>query len=1071
MCEYYLRVLSPGLDPNIDLVAVHGLNPKSKQNHAEKTWESNGKLWLRDFLPRQLPRARIFLFSYNSKVAIQSSAAGVREQAHNLLERLRLERESCESRPLLFIAHSLGGIVVKEALVQAKLSVSYGSICTSTFGITFFGTPHRGTHLARVGGVAAKLVRTILGSSSNTLLKALTKGNLYSRELSSNFDKLLENYQYLSFYETLSFKSIGIIVEKESAILGLPDSREKTVALNADHEEICRFSCDEDDNYQYVSSLIVELATSATEKRTVLDCSNESDSTLIENDVDSSFFMLPYARNPGFVSRENISRQLMERLMPLGKVHSRVALYGLGGVGKSQLAIELAHQMHVAYPDVSIFWIHANTIDRFKKGYDDILNECGIGDQDGKENSKLLLVRKWLEKQCKRWLLIIDNADQASLFTSGNHLTQSISKAATPSEENQSILEYIPESSYGSVLITTRNRAAGVKFTKGVAQNMVEVGTMTQEQSKCLLESVLSEDYSTKSEMDDLAGLLDCLPLAMMQAASFMQENVLTVNEYIKLHKNSDETTMNLLCEPFETLGRDSETPNALATTLIISLGHIKSHEQKAIDALCLIAFLDQYHIPESLVQQKFDTVLDSTRALGVLKAFSLIIPNGGGHEFSIHRLVQLTVRKWLLIEQKFHDKAIEAMDILAEVYPNAEFENWVTCATYLPHALSVLNFIPELHGKPLRRRLYLQEGIAYYLWSQDRPDEAETLDVLIVEENKKEFGMEHPETLESIAGLSSTYSSQNRLAEAEELDLLLIATRKKVFGPNDPMTLTSMLCLVGIYRRQYRFQEAESLGLDVLERAKSVFGEGHGIFIDALGHLGKVYSDQGRWQEAEEFSLKYWNWHKDKFGPEHPWSLSIADSITTIYVSQKRLQEGKELAAQTLRVCEEHLGPDHPTTRNCKQVLIHIYIDLEDWKSAEGLSLEVFEEDLRAHGPTHIETLEAKQQLSNIYWKMGNAEKVEELDGRIIDDCLHKFGSDHVYTLKFTALARRHQGEDAEAIKLMARTVNKQEVLLGPFHNDTLDLLHELRTWCEPKQNVVDILLEAEREAELLVD
>ncbi|GKZ29449.1 hypothetical protein AbraIFM66950_004857 [Aspergillus brasiliensis] len=299
MGEYYLRILSAGADPNIDIVAVHGLNPKSKKNHAEKTWESNGKLWLRDFLPKQLPRARIFLFSYNSKVAIQSSAAGVREQAHVLLDRLRLERENCEYRPLLFIAHSLGGIVVKEALVQAKLSATYGSICTSTFGIAFFGTPHRGTHLARVGGVAAKIVRAILGTASNTLLKALSKGSLYALELSANFDKLLENYKYLSFYETLPFKSIGIVVEKESAVLGLPDSREKAVALNADHEEICRFHCDEDDNYHAAN-------------RTV---------------------MVPFTRNPGFVGREHTLSQVMERIMPLGKAHSRVALYGLGGVG------------------------------------------------------------------------------------------------------------------------------------------------------------------------------------------------------------------------------------------------------------------------------------------------------------------------------------------------------------------------------------------------------------------------------------------------------------------------------------------------------------------------------------------------------------------------------------------------------------------------------------------------------------------------------------------------------------------------------------------------------------------
>ncbi|RAL05725.1 kinesin [Aspergillus ibericus CBS 121593] len=1063
-CEYYLRILSLGSDPNIDIVAVHGLNPKSKKNHAEKTWESNGKLWLRDFLPKQLPRARIFLFSYNSKVVIQSSAAGVRDQAHILLDRLRLERENCEFRPLLFIAHSLGGIVVKEALVQAKLSATYGSICTSTFGIAFFGTPHRGTQLARVGGVAAKLVRTVLGTASNTLLKALARGSLYAQELSANFDKLLENYQYLSFYETLPFKGIGIIVEKHSAVLGLPDSREKAIALNGDHDAICRFSREEDDDYRYVSSLIVELASSATEARAMMSSFSESDSMLLADEANPSFFMMPYARNPGFVGREHTLSQLAEHIMPLGKTHSRVALYGLGGVGKTQIAIELAHQVHEAHPDASIFWIHANSISRFQEGYHDIIRECDIENSDDKNNNNLMLVKQWLEKQCKRWLLIIDNADQASLFTSETRHGHGVSKTAAQLEEDSSILQYLPESPYGSILITTRNRAAGVRFARTIAQNMVEVETMTKEESKCLIKSVLSRDYPTESDMDDLARLLDYLPLAIMQAASFMQENVLTVNEYIQLHNDSDETRMNLLCEPFETLGRDSGTPNALATTLIVSLDHIRKHEPYAIDALSLIAFLDQHHIPTSLMQQKITQKLDLTKALGTLKAFSLIIANGNSQDFSIHRLVQLTVRKWLIIEHEFEEKAIQAMDILAEIYPNAVWENWATCAAYLPHAMSVLNFIPELHGKLLRRRLYLQEGIAFYLWSQGRTDEAEKLDLLIVEENKKEFGIEHPETLESIAGLASTYSDQDRLVEAEELDSFLVTTRKKVHGEKDLLTLGSMQSLADTWRKQCRFQEAEDLLLEVLETARSVYGEEHEMTVGTIGSLGTLYYERGDLEKAAEFRFRDWNWHKENYGPDHPWALGIARNLASIYEELGKLQDGKELCTQTLQVCEEKLGPDNRTTLACKESLLSIYTSLEEWQNAEDLCLQIIEQTSKAHGPTHYETLDWRSELCGIYWRMsGHGDKIRKLDDEIINDSVRTFGSDHAYTLKFTALARFHQGEVAEAIQLIAQATNKMEVLLGAFHTETLASVRVLRGWCEPERDVVDVLLEAE--------
>ena len=92
----------------ISIIAVHGLNPKNKKNHAERTWESEGKLWLRDFLPKQLPRARILLYGYNSSVGFQSSAAGVREQAQNLLNGLWIQRKVVYYRKyLLFMISNM----------------------------------------------------------------------------------------------------------------------------------------------------------------------------------------------------------------------------------------------------------------------------------------------------------------------------------------------------------------------------------------------------------------------------------------------------------------------------------------------------------------------------------------------------------------------------------------------------------------------------------------------------------------------------------------------------------------------------------------------------------------------------------------------------------------------------------------------------------------------------------------------------------------------------------------------------------------------------------------------------
>lgn len=101
---------------SLSIVVVHGLNPLNTPNHAWMTWtHENGKLWLRDFLPEEHPTARVLLFGYNANVAFNTSTAGVNEQANQLLNRLWLRRDGDEcTRPIIFIAHSLGGIIVKQ---------------------------------------------------------------------------------------------------------------------------------------------------------------------------------------------------------------------------------------------------------------------------------------------------------------------------------------------------------------------------------------------------------------------------------------------------------------------------------------------------------------------------------------------------------------------------------------------------------------------------------------------------------------------------------------------------------------------------------------------------------------------------------------------------------------------------------------------------------------------------------------------------------------------------------------------------------------------------------------------
>ncbi|KAL4879778.1 hypothetical protein BJY04DRAFT_208474 [Aspergillus karnatakaensis] len=979
------------------IVAIHGLNPKNKERHAERTWEVDGKIWLRDFLPKQLPQARIMLFGYNSSVTVRSSAAGVREQAQNLLSKLWLDRQNDENRPLIFVAHSLGGIIVKEALVQAKLGSTYSSIQLATYGIAFFGTPHRGSQLAKLGETMAKAVRAILRTPNNTFINALKENDLYANELSANFQQLLEDYKYINFYETLPLRSLGLIVEKQSAIFGLPDSREITVALAGDHETICRYPSEDDDNYKHVSGLIIKLAAIAMN-----DCDEGSlfgysskGSILVGEDYEPKVCkykgMIPFAQNPGFVDRFESMDQLKEKTFSLGTT-PRIALFGLGGVGKSQIAIELAHQVWTE-SRASVFWVSASSIDRFREGYGTIFDEY-IDPKSDAKCDKLARVKEWFEKKRTDWVLIIDNADETSLFEP--------KKPGKQADQSQSVLEFLPESHHGTILVTTRNRAAGLKFTKGAANALIEVKTMTNVESKRLIQNSMTDHVLEEREIDELSALLGHLPLAIVQAAAFMQENSMGV-----------ETSMDLLCEPFETLGRDTGVPNA-----------IKERDPKAIEILYLVAFLDRNEVPKSLIQHKIKRPLDLAKALGTLKAFSLIVPTAGKGNFSFHRLVQLVLRKWLILENQFEERSIQAMELLDEVYPDATFENWGTCAAYLPHAQSVLSLISNPEGESRRKRIHLQEGIAYYFWSQGRSEEAERLDTQLVEDKKQEFGPEHPETLESIAGLAATYYDQARW------------TRKKILGLRDRLTLTSMSNLA-----------TTRLRLEVLEIAKSEFGEQDEQTITAMANLGPLYLDTGKLDEATLLT-------------QHVLRFRMANSsiLSEIYKAQGKLEDAEKLALQTWKAREISLGKKHPET----------YASMTKFNEAEALLLRMIEGSEQQNSLDY-DVLNRKLRLADVYVKQGHEQKAEEQQREALNASIKSLGPDHAFTLKclyFIAITHKRQNRDSEAIQLMAQVTHREEKILGAFHDDTLQSMHMLTEWCGDDVGIEKLLeIEAKEE------
>jgi hypothetical protein len=163
-------------------------------------------LWLRDSLPEHIPSARIMTYGYDSAVAFSTSRSEVSDFAADLLWRLHCERTSDEasSRPLIFVCHSLGGVVLKQALVMAShRRDNYGTILDSTYGVVFMGTPHRGSRTAGLALPLSRIINTaFLGQGIRSdLLKALVISSTTLEGISRSSVTCLERLKIISFYE------------------------------------------------------------------------------------------------------------------------------------------------------------------------------------------------------------------------------------------------------------------------------------------------------------------------------------------------------------------------------------------------------------------------------------------------------------------------------------------------------------------------------------------------------------------------------------------------------------------------------------------------------------------------------------------------------------------------------------------------------------------------------------------------------------------------------------------------------------------------------------------------------
>ncbi|KAI4592830.1 hypothetical protein KJ359_010383 [Pestalotiopsis sp. 9143b] len=596
------------------------------------------------------------------------------------------------------------------------------------------------------------------------------------------------------------------------------------------------------------------------------------------------YLMIPFGQNEDFVGRQEILTELVVKILPSNKSNDcqRTVLRGLGGVGKTQIALEAAYRVREQDPNCSIFWVPAITMTTFENAYRDIGQALGSpGIEDDKADIKLL-VKTALERCSADWLLIIDSVDDIGLLN------------------GEELRKYIPFSRKGSILFTTRNHEVAVELDVS-SESTYAISEMNETEALKLLQSglkarQLQDSQATQALLNHLA----YLPLAIKQASAYMAKRRTTTSTYLQYCLDSDETQIKLLNIGFEDRARYSRDTNPIATTWLVSFQHLERKYPLAVEYLKFICFLAEKNIPTSLLPRG-ENKEEEDEALGILEGYAFISMREQGDAFDIHRLVRLAARNWVkqewdvaLVDPDSHDKLGKYAES-AEMHREALQLRKLVLGAKHPDTLESMN------------------NLAMVLDSQGKYEEAEKMHRETLERRKSVLGAEHPDTLRSIMNLANVLYNQGKYEEAEKMHRQTLELKRPVMGPEHPSTLVSMNNLAEVFRSQGKYEEAEKMHRQTLELKKSVMGPEHPSTLASVNNLAEVFRSQGKYEEAEKMHRQTLELKRSVLGPKHPSTLKSMNNLALVFDNQGKYEQAEEIHRQTLELRKSVLGAEHP--------------------------------------------------------------------------------------------------------------------------------------------------------------
>ena len=669
---------------------------------------------------------------------------------------------------------------------------------------------------------------------------------------------------------------------------------------------------------------------------------------------------IPIVRNPYFTGRIQLLALLHERLSiaRTAALTQPQALFGLGGIGKTQTAAEYAFRYGNDYAHV--FWMRAATRETLVADFVSLAKLLNLPEKDEQDQPRIIAaVKHWLAAH-ESWLLILDNADDLPLAQ-----------------------EFLPGNHQGYVLFTTRDQASGA-----IAAS-VEVEKLTLQEGTLLLlrwtklldkdtplEQARTEDRATA---EHIVREMDGLPLAIVQAGAYIEETGCSLTDYLSFYVTHRKDLLARRGRLF------LDYPETVATTWSLSFQQIERESPAAANVLRLCAFLAPDAIPEELFTRgsaELGTALGVealdpfklNEALEVLRRYSLVRRNAGIHVLSIHRLVQVVLKE-SMDQQTQRAWAEHTVRAVNAAFPEVNYSSGTNHQHYLPHVQECATLITQyqLHFPEAARLLYRAGAFLYFhgFYPQSQSLHQQALAI-----REQVFGSDHPAVAESLNALAVLARLQGNYKQAEQFHRQALAIREKALGLEHFATVLSLNNLGVLYRTQGKYEQAEPLlQQGTLSIREQSLGSQHPETLMTFNNLAQLYLEQHKYEQAEQLLQEALAISEPIVGTEHPLIAHNLNLLARLSYEQGNHERAETLWKRSLAIIEKTLGPEHPVTAERLNDLAELAYARGRFTQAESLCQKALNICEKILGSEHPDTIAVRKHLNNILSKRVEAQ------------------------------------------------------------------------------------------------